>query len=563
MALLSPHAARAAADGTWVRLGPEGLNVRSIAADPANPVTIWAAGNVGIPLQSGADTGRLFRSTDAGANWARVDFGVSTTFVDVVAVDPRASAVYLGVSGFGLRRSGDGGRTWQDVTPERNGYVQAIAIDPNDTATVYAGLYGYGCEQPCLYKSLNRGDRWTSLVVSVANPDVLAVAIHPTRSQTVFVATSLGLFRTDDGGTTWSAIDPGPPGIGSLAIDPGDPGTVYAGGAEGAFRSDDGGASWRTIPVKLDGNGSVWCFAIDRRTSPAAVYAGGPRGVSRTFDRGAHWEALSAGIVEGVASLAISTADPPVLYAGTGGGVYALTLEAAPPPVPTFTGWIVPSSAHAPGANGAFYKTDLAIANPGAVDATFAIRFLGHDGDGTGGPLATRTLAAGRAVTYADVLGSLFGIESGYGALRIVSDSTGLRLTAFTSTPSPDGRGRVGQAVPAFDATRLASPGSPAVLVGLREDASARTNLVLASVSEFPVTVELTLSGADGAVLGRATRELAALGMTQVSSVVSALGGSAAGDAYLVVRVATAGGAVAAYASVTDNETNDPRTILP
>jgi hypothetical protein len=111
--------------------------------------------------------------------------------------------------------------------------------------------------------------------------------------------------------------------------------------------------------------------------------------------------------------------------------------------------------------------------------------------------------------------------------------------------------------------TRFATPAAPAVLVGLRDDGATRTNLVLANASEFPVTVELALGGADGTVLGRATRELPPLGMTQVASVVSALGGSPAGDAYLVVGVTTPGGSVAAYASVTDNGTNDPRTVLP
>ena len=172
-------------------------------------------------------------------------------------------------------------------------------------------------------------------------------------------------------------------------------------------------------------------------------------------------------------------------------------------------------------------------------------------------------LAAGRAVTYADVLGSLFGVERGYGALRVTSDSAALRITALTSTLSEDGRGRVGQAVPAFDATRLAQPGSPAVLVGLRDDASARTNLVLASASAFPVTMELTLFGADGVVLGTSVQTLPPLGMTQVPVRSSRPSGAPRPERPTSASAWRRGGAVAAYAWVVDNGTNDPRTVLP
>jgi photosystem II stability/assembly factor-like uncharacterized protein len=558
-ALLSARGA-VAGDGTWTRLGPETLNVISIAVDPFSASTLYAAGFV---ANAGA---RLAKSSDAGASWSFLESGCASTTFDFVATHPSApGTVYAGAEGSGgcLRRSTDGGRTWAAFGPATGAILTTLVVDPTETTTLYAGGNEYGCDEPCLFKSRDAGRSWSALALPLPYQDVGAIAIDPLHPETVYVAAWHGTFRSEDGGTTWVAIEPASSSIYSIAIDPGDPGIVYAGGVGGIFRSDDGGASWSQVLVVLDGAGSVRSFAIDRRVSPATVYAAGARGVFRTFDRGTHWEALSTGIVDEVTSLAISSASPPVLYAGTRGGVYALTLERAPGTGGEQHSWIVPSSAHSPGRDGAFYTTDLAIANPGAADATFTIRFVRHDADGTDGPLATRTLAAGRAVTYMDVLGSLFGIESGYGALQIISDSAALRMTAFTSTPSADGRGRVGQGVRAFDATRLATPGSPAVLVGLRDDASARTNLVLANATALTVTVELALSGPDGAVLGTATQTLPPLGMTQVSSVVSALGGAAAGDGYLVVRVATAGGAVAAYASVVDNGTNDPRTILP
>ena len=235
----------------------------------------------------------------------------------------------------------------------------------------------------------------------------------------------------------------------------------------------------------------------------------------------------------------------------------------------------VPSTARAAGAGGAFYTTDLTVANAGAADTTVQLKFLGHDGDGRGGVEKSFPLAAGRSTTFSDVLGSVFGREADYGAIRVTSASPSVRALAQTSTPGFGGT--FGQSVPASMAGDLVVVGTPRSIVAVREDGSFRTNLILANATEASVDVDYTLYAADGTVLlaplpgrkagiqsasGRVT--LAPLGMTQVSRVVRNLGVS--GDvsgARLVLSTATAGGKFAAYASVIDNVTNDPRTLLP
>ncbi len=98
----------------------------------------------------------------------------------------------------------------------------------------------------------------------------------------------------------------------------------------------------------------------------------------------------------------------------------------------------------------------------------------------------------------------------------------------------------------------------------MREDASFRTNLILANGTEAPVDVDVSLVSEAGAVLGSRRWSLLPLGMTQVSRVVRELGVSAdVSGARLVLSTPTAGGAFAAYASVIDARTNDPRTLLP
>ena len=245
-----------------------------------------------------------------------------------------------------------------------------------------------------------------------------------------------------------------------------------------------------------------------------------------------------------------STNDPRTLLPRANGAAVAATS-------------LIPSSARAQGTGGAFYTTDVTIANTGAADATMTLKFLGHDAEGTTGTVKTFALAAGKSVTYTDVLGSVFGVTSGYGAIQIGSSSPSLAVASQTWTPASGG-GTFGQSVPAVSVADLAGAGARTIL-GVREDASFRTNLVLANAGAAPVAVDVSLVDQAGSLLGSTQRvTLPPIGMTQLSRVARVLG--ATGDvvnARLVLSTSTAGGAFATYASVIDASTNDPRTLLP
>jgi len=233
---------------------------------------------------------------------------------------------------------------------------------------------------------------------------------------------------------------------------------------------------------------------------------------------------------------------------------------------PTTT-YLLPSSAHASGIN-AFYTTDLTIANRGTTDSNLTLQFMGHDRDGTAGPTQLRALATNKAVTYADILASVFGVTAtdaqNYGAILITADSASLKIVSQTSRPPPSGVGTFGQSVPAQGANDFVTPASPKSLISLREDTAFRTDAFFANATTSSVTVTLTLLAGDGSTLGTTTRTLPPLGMTQVNHVVTALGApSGTTNAVLVVSTATPGAQVGTYAAVIDNNTQDPRTILP
>ncbi len=229
--------------------------------------------------------------------------------------------------------------------------------------------------------------------------------------------------------------------------------------------------------------------------------------------------------------------------------------------------WFLPSSAHSPGAGGAFYTTSLSIGNRGSAEAKYKLKFLGNNADGTGGPESSEfVLGPNQSVTYEDILVSVFGQGNGaYGAIRLAANVGTLSVLGQTSTPDPTRPGGTfGQSVPGYGAADLITAGTVKSIVGIRQDGSFRTNLILANASTSQITVSGTLLSTSGAVLGAGTWDLPPLGMIQVPNLPRDLGVTAnVRDLQILLTTTTTGGSFATYATVIDNVTNDPRTLLP
>ena len=220
----------------------------------------------------------------------------------------------------------------------------------------------------------------------------------------------------------------------------------------------------------------------------------------------------------------------------------------------------VPAVAHAPGAFGSLWRTDVAVVNASGAESCLEVRFT----PAGGGELRTWSgRVAGGTRLFADVLVSLLGVspsERASGALRFASDRP---LVVSSRTWNATERGTYGAHLAGLPEERAVTPGRPGVLAQLERDAGSRTNVGLANVGTAEATASLRLFGADGTALGSA-REVAvpAGALVQVDDVFAACGAGDAAIAWARVEVTTPGGAVLAYASVIDNATSDP-TIVP
>ena len=318
-----------AGSNVWTSIGPKGGPIRALTVDSQNPGTVYA----------GTSGGGVFKSTDGGRNWTAANSGLTALDVRILAIDPQdTTTLYAGThnSSSGVFRSTDGGASWSAASsglPEFPG-VLALAIDPQNPSTLYAGTQFNG-----VFKSTDWGASGTAVNFGLPTDPytqrligVTAVVIDPQNSSTVFACVGgNGVFKSTDGGATWNSVNSGLPnnfnGASFLAIDPQTPGTVYAATGSGVFKSTDGGASWSAANSGLTFT-SVNALVIDPQNSSTlyAALAGATGEVFKSTDGGASWSAVSSGLMlTSVTALAIDPKNPGTLYAGGDGGVFKTT----------------------------------------------------------------------------------------------------------------------------------------------------------------------------------------------------------------------------------------------
>jgi photosystem II stability/assembly factor-like uncharacterized protein len=262
-----------------------GLTSRTILAlaiDPTSPETVCVAG----------DGLGLFRTTDGGTSWRRLNLGVNKMPGMDRVLSPR--------------------------------WFNAIAIDPSVQGTVYAASNDnfFGHFVTGVFKTTDGRDTWTPFMAGQAARQIDALAIDPTNTRSLYAGTfNIGIFKTTDGAASLSEINSGLtkvvwyPSFDSIAIAPSNAAIVYAGRPSGGlYKSTDGGMKWTVVGL------NVLVFGVSINPSnPNIVYvAEGIGGIEKTTDGGKSWAVVNSGIAkEQVQVLAIDPSDPAILYAGT------------------------------------------------------------------------------------------------------------------------------------------------------------------------------------------------------------------------------------------------------
>ena len=268
----------------WRCIGPfRGARVVAVAADPSDPLIFYF----------GATGGGVWKTIDAGTFWENVsDPFFKTAAVGAIAVAPSDSdVIYVGTGestfqsneshGDGMYKSIDGGHTWTHMGLKDTRHIAKIRVHPEDADLVYVAALGHTWgpnEERGIFRSKDGGKNWEKVLYNTPEAGGVDLSMDPNNPKCLFASLyqlrgypwthqsggpHSGLFRSDDGGDTWTEIsrNPGmPPGIlGKIgvAISPAMPERVWAlieAEDGGLYRSDDSGKTWQ----KLTGQADLW-----------------------------------------------------------------------------------------------------------------------------------------------------------------------------------------------------------------------------------------------------------------------------------------------------------------
>ena len=311
---------------TWLPVSDGYLTtaaVGALAVAPSDPNVLYAGTGEACIRNDVSHGDGVYRSTDAGKTWTNVGLR-DTRHIGRIAVHPRdPDLVYVAALGHawgrnrerGVFRSADGGRTWRHVLSrsDRAG-SHDVALDPANPRVLYAAVWQAqrhphallsGGEDCGLWRSTDGGTTWTDITRAPGLPRGLlgkiGVAVSPEpvggrgwgRVWALVEADDGALFRSDDGGASFerasefSALRTRPWYYMHVTADPRDPNTVYVQNYR-LWKSIDAGQSFLQVPTPHGDDHALWIDPKD----PRRMIEGNDGGACVSFTGGQSWSSI-------------------------------------------------------------------------------------------------------------------------------------------------------------------------------------------------------------------------------------------------------------------------------
>ena len=317
----------------WTAVGPMRPSGRMVDVEvhPSQPEVIYAA----------AAQGGVWKSTDDGANWTGIFEDYPTASIGDLALAPsNPKIVWVGTgeanifrssqAGIGIYKSVDAGQHFTYMGLGDTQHIARILVHPINPDIVYVAAPGHEYTfnpERGVYKTTNGGKTWQKIFYKDEKTGVIDLAMDPENPEILYASTAerlryrwndpkessqTGLYKTVDGGKTWTALTNGLPDFSKgdcerigISISKTKPNVVYAlidriiNAQDGAYlyRSEDKGATWKLVEgndrIKGIYPGYGWVFGQVRVDPNNAdiVYVMG-LSYFRSKDGGKTWEGV-------------------------------------------------------------------------------------------------------------------------------------------------------------------------------------------------------------------------------------------------------------------------------
>lgn len=302
---------------TWVPVTDKyfGGTIGAIAVSESNPDIVYVGGGE-FPIRGNVSHGDgVWKTTDAGKTWTFMGLG-DTRQIARVRVHPRnPDLVYVAAQGHvfgpnperGIFRSRDGGKSWQKILFRNDSTGAAdLAWDPANPSVMYAAFWQAG-RKPWqlisggpgsgIFKTIDGGDTWTEITRNPGLPKGLlgnmGIAVSPARPNRVWAiieADSGGVFRSDDAGATWTLMNSERKlrqrawYYTKIHADPRDSNVVYVNNVS-FHKSTNGGRTFRAIRIPHADSHDLWIAPNDSKRMIEA----NDGGANVSFNGGTSW----------------------------------------------------------------------------------------------------------------------------------------------------------------------------------------------------------------------------------------------------------------------------------
>jgi photosystem II stability/assembly factor-like uncharacterized protein len=250
--------------------------------------------------------------------------------VRVLATDPsHLERIFLGTADGHIFGSEDSGKHWTllgRASARSDAVITSIVVDPRNGNKLFASSWTRdSATEGGVYRSLDGGHTWT--VAGLAGEAVRVLAMAPSDSNVLVAGTLDGVYRSNDASKSWQRISPKNHAelrnLDSIALDPHDSQIIYVGTFHLPWKTQDGGRTWSPIHQGMIDDSDVMSLLIDSEIS-GRIYASACSGIYRTDDSAAGWRKIQ-GIPYTARRTYAITQDPnhpDYVYAATSEGLW-------------------------------------------------------------------------------------------------------------------------------------------------------------------------------------------------------------------------------------------------